>query len=62
MKSTQWRTNPTRFLAMTGYTIEQFDALLPFFEEAHDDYLQRFYLDGKPREGYRRFVLYQNSP
>ena len=61
MKYQQWVTNPIRFLAMTGYTIEQFDQLLPFFVEAHDVFFQRFHLDGSPRSGARRFVLYQNA-
>lgn len=62
MKYQQWSQNPTRFLAMTGYKIEQFDQLLPFFVEAHDQYLERFHLDGRPRSMARRFTMYANSP
>lgn len=61
-KYVKWRSNPTRFLAMTGYTFEQFDFLLPYFREYHDEYLSRYEIDGKPRKGIRKFVLYANSP
>lgn len=61
MKYQQWAKNPTRFLAMTGYTVEQFGQLLPFFVAAHDDYFQRFDLKGKPRSGARAFVFYRNA-
>jgi hypothetical protein len=61
MKSVQWRTNPARFLAMTGYTIENFDALLPTFAQVHDHYFDHYLLNGKPRSGQRSFVLYQNA-
>jgi hypothetical protein len=61
MKSVQWRTNPARFLAMTGYSIEDFDALLPVFAQVHDHYFERYQLNGKPRSGQRSFVLYQNA-
>jgi len=62
MKYTKWRGQPTRFLAMTGYNLEQFDVLLPYFEEAHDQYLSKYEITGKPRKGLRKFVLYANSP
>lgn len=61
MKYEQWVTNPIRFLAMTGYSIEQFSQLLPFFVQAHDAYFQQFHLDGSPRSGLRQFVLYKNA-
>jgi hypothetical protein len=62
MKYEQWLGNPTRFLAMTGYTPALFHQLLPYFVEAHDAYLAKFTLDGQRRSGLRRFVLYANSP
>lgn len=62
MKYDQWLKNPIRFLAMTGYRIEQFHFLLPFFEQAHQAHFKVFDLDGKRRTGMRKFVLYANSP
>src|SRR5690349_15688412 len=62
VKYEQWKKNPTRFVAMTGYQIEQFEQLLPYFKEAHDQYLSRYQMNGKRRRGMRKFVLYANSP
>lgn len=62
MKYEQWKSNPRRFLAMTGYTLEQFEKLLPDFREMHDEYLSSHYITGKPRRNYRTFVIYANSP
>jgi hypothetical protein len=62
VKYEQWKKNPIRFVAMTGYTVEQFKQLLPYFQEAHNQYLSHYQLNGKRRKGARRFVLYANSP
>ena len=62
VKYEQWKKNPIRFVAMTGYTVEQFGQLLPYFKEAHDQYLSRYQINGKRRKGTRSFVLYANSP
>jgi hypothetical protein len=62
MKYEQWLSNPLRFKAMTGYTVEAFQALLPYFEQVHDRYLSTYQLNGKRRSGLRKFVLYANSP
>ena len=62
MKHEQWLKNPIRFLAMTGYTIENFNALLPHFKDIHDTYLSKYDLQGKARSGARKYVMYQNSP
>ncbi len=62
MKYKEWQSKSARFLAMTGYTLAQFEALLPYFEQAHQDYFTRYYLNGKPRLDYRKYVLHQNSP
>ncbi|MDR1382151.1 MAG: transposase family protein, partial [Tannerella sp.] len=47
---------------MTGYTIDEFNALATFFKEAHDEYLSEYHLNGKRRRGYRRYVMYSNAP
>lgn len=62
MKYEQWRKNAIRFVAMTGYSFEQFDVLLPYFQQAHVAYFNKFQINGKRRTGTRKFVLYANSP
>jgi hypothetical protein len=62
VKYEQWLKNPTRFVSMTGYQVERFQQLMPYFKEAHDQYLSRYQMNGKRRKGMRRFVLYANSP
>jgi hypothetical protein len=62
VKYEQWLKNPPRFVAMTGYQVERFHELLPYFKQAHDQYLSRYQMNGKRRKGARRFVLYANSP
>ena len=39
-----------------------FNKLLPYFEEAHHDYLSRYQLTGKIRSGSRQYVMYKNNP
>jgi DDE superfamily endonuclease/Helix-turn-helix of DDE superfamily endonuclease len=62
VKYEQWKKNPIRFVAMTGYSMEQFGQLLPYFKEAHDTYVSRYQMNGKRRKGIRKFVMYANSP
>lgn len=52
---------PQRFLALTGYTVEEFEALLPYVEGAFEAYVQTHTLDGKERRK-RRYSTYQNCP
>jgi hypothetical protein len=61
MKYQEWQKN-TRFVAMTGYTEEKFRELLPYFQEAHDEYLSKYRMDGKRRRGLRAYTMYANSP
>ena len=42
--------NPRRFLALTGYTVDEFRALLSFFRVRFQAYVARFTLEGKPRQ------------
>lgn len=58
----KWSKNPTRFVAMTGYRMELFLALLPYFEKAHQDYFSRYDVSGKKKKEYRKFVIYSSSP
>lgn len=47
---------------MTGYDLCEFESLLSYFTVAHDEYLNRYELCGKPRKGQRSYVIYSNSP
>jgi hypothetical protein len=53
--------NRRKFLAMTGYTIEEFEALLPYFQVEFENYVAVYRLDGKERTK-RRYSEYKNSP
>jgi hypothetical protein len=53
--------DPDRFLAMTGYTVEEFQALLPHFRAEFEAYVKTHTLDGTPRLK-RQYADYQNSP
>lgn len=46
---------------MTGYTVEEFDALLPYFRIEFENYVAVYRLDGKKRTK-RRYSEYKNSP
>ena len=50
-----------KFLAMTAYTVEEFEALLPAFEAEFEAYVSEYNLDGSKRKK-RKYVEYQNSP
>ncbi len=52
--------NPRRFLALTGYTVDEFRALLSFFRVRFQAYVARFTLEGKPRQN-RTYSTYKNS-
>ena len=50
-----------QFLALTGYTLEEFDALLPAFRNAFLMHMQTYTLEGKKRQK-RSYVVYCNCP
>lgn len=52
---------PRKFLSMTGYTVEEFQALLPYFREQFETYVETYTLEGKQRTK-RRYTDYKNSP
>ena len=52
---------PRRFLALTGYTVEEFQALLPYFRTEFERYVQMYTLDSKRRTK-RKYSTYKNSP
>jgi len=53
--------NPIKFLALTGSTIEEFQALLPDFQVQFEKYVQASTLDRKQRVK-RQYADYKNSP
>ena len=55
------KEKPSRFLALTGYTVEEFLALLPHFSTRFLEYVQTKTLSGKPRKK-RSYSTYKNSP
>ena len=57
----QTKDKPRRFLAMTGHTHEEFEALLPTFRICFYGWMDTYRLDGKLR-GKRSYVDYKNSP
>jgi len=58
---TQLSGKPKQFHALTGYTLEEFRALLPVFVTSFLAYVQDYTLTGKPRQK-RQYVAYKNSP
>lgn len=60
-KYQDYADKPREFLALTGYTRTEFDALLPHFAEQFYEHMKQYRLDGKPR-GKRKYSDYQNSP
>jgi hypothetical protein len=57
----KYRKKPKRFLALTGFTVEEFDALLPPFEKQFAERMVLYTLSGKKRRN-RPYVTYNNSP
>lgn len=60
-KYKQYAEKPTEFLALTGYTRQEFDALAPHFGKCYYEWMKQYRLDGKPR-GNQKYSDYQNSP
>ena len=50
-----------KFLALTGYTVQEFEALLPHFSVEFEKHVAVYGLDGKKRTK-RRYSEYKNSP
>ncbi len=50
-----------KFLNLTSLTVEEFDQLVPAFEEAFEQRMKEWCLDGKPRIG-RAYRTYANCP
>ena len=54
------KDKPKRFLSLTGYTLEEFAALLPHFSQRFLAYVETHTLEGTPRKK-RKYTAYQNS-
>jgi hypothetical protein len=61
IKYYKYRKRPKRFLALTGYEVEEFDELLPTFANSFEKRMEKFTLNGRERQK-RRYVDYSNSP
>jgi hypothetical protein len=55
------QARPTEFLDLTSLTLDEFDQLIPPFEDAFQAHMGQWRLDGKPRTS-RRFSVYKNCP
>src|SRR6266704_4454840 len=55
------QSRPTEFLDFTSLTLDEFQQLVPPFEDAFQTHMAAWRLDGKPRTA-RRFSVYQNCP
>jgi len=60
-KYQEYAEKPAEFLALTGYTRQEFDALLPHFRDSYYQWMKSHRLDGKAR-GKRQYSDYQNCP
>lgn len=52
---------PRKFLALTGFTVTEFQALRPHFQVEFEQYITVYRLDGKIRTK-RSYSVYKNSP
>ena len=60
-KYQEYAEKPVEFLALTGYTHQEFNKLLPHFTRCYYEWMESHLLGGKPR-GKRRYSDYKNSP
>src|ERR1700730_7808059 len=55
------RSRPMEFLDFTSVTLDEFEQLVPPFEDAFQAHMAAWRMDGKPRTA-RRFTVYQTCP
>src|SRR2546427_7373380 len=58
---TDVQARPTEFLDLTSLTLDEFQELVPPFEDAFQTHMAAWRLDGKPRTA-RQFRVYKNCP
>jgi hypothetical protein len=61
LRFTALQSRPIEFLDLTSLTLDEFQQLVPPFEDAFQAHLATWRLDGKPRTA-RRFTVYKNCP
>ena len=54
------KKDPRSFLSLTGYTLDEFCSLLPYFSKCFMEFVQNWTLEGKPRKK-RKYTPYKNS-
>ena len=55
------QSRPTECLDLTSLTPDEFEQLMPPFEDAFQAHMALWCLDGKPRTA-RQFAVYKNCP
>lgn len=60
-KYDEYVNKPSQFLALCGYTLEEFTSLIPHFSDHYYQWMDTYQLDGKLRKK-RKYVSYKNSP
>src|SRR6266511_3667839 len=55
------RSRPMEFLDFTSVTLDEFQQLVPPFEDAFQAHMAAWQMNGKPRTA-RRFAVYKNCP
>jgi hypothetical protein len=61
VRFTDLQSRPTEFLDCTSLTLDEFQQLVPPFEDAFQTHMAAWRLDGKPRTA-RQFRVYKNCP
>ncbi len=61
LRYTEVSQKELKFLDLTSLTVEEFDQLVPSFEEAFQERMNEWRLDGKRRSG-RGYTTYANCP
>jgi Helix-turn-helix of DDE superfamily endonuclease len=61
LRFTELQTRPLAFLDFTSVTLDEFQQLVPPFEDAFHARMAAWRMDGKPRTA-RRFTVYKNCP
>jgi hypothetical protein len=61
LRFTELQSRPMEFLDFTSVTLEEFQQLVPPFEDAFHARMATWRMDGKPRTA-RRFTVYKNCP
>ena len=61
LRFTELQTRPMEFLDFTSVTLDEFQQLVPPFEDAFHARMAAWRMDGKPRTA-RRFTVYKNCP